>query len=191
MGRWRAAETYTGSAQMLINEREWHRKRIGQAVAMGDVDYMGKCAESLQYLLELEKGEADDSKVMSRERYIIEGYRWLRITNGRGSPLPNSREILQEATRLCAYYKMCWRKGHQGSTSYRGYLEKAKTDRRFRERVEGQIANAQRSFDLHHSERLLTKLGLEDLIPPRGRPTRKGSKCYSGRKSPTRKSPKK
>ena len=111
MGRWRAAETYTGSAQMLINEREWHRKRIGQAVAMGDVDYMRKCAESLQYLLELERGEADDSKVMTPERYVLEGYRWLRITKGPGSSFPNSREIFQEATRIRAYYKMCWRGG--------------------------------------------------------------------------------
>jgi hypothetical protein len=182
MDRWRAAEIYTGNAQIILNERAWHRKRIGDAVAMGDVDYLRKCLLALQYLLNQEADETSVSDYMTPQRFIIEGYRRLRIVSGQGSPQPTRAEVYQEAIRIWAYYKLCWREGKPQTMPYRAFLDKARRDQNFRERVESETANAKNLFPINHSERLFLELGLNDLYAKRGRPS-KNRKGVSKRRS--------
>ena len=119
-------------------------------------------------------GKTDSSDYLTPERFIIEGYRWLRILHGEGSRRPTRYEVRHEAMRIWAYHQYAYPKQEM---SYQAFLHRALTDWRFNEELNVMLANAETIFPVNHIERLFSKLGLDDLEAKRGRPNknRKGA----------------
>jgi len=181
MDPWRGAETYTGAHPDVLCVRTWYRARIGQAVAKGDSEYLYKCARALDYLIDRAAGKTSKSDYLTPERVTIDAYHWLRVVAGRGSARPTRNELRQEAKRVWAYVKV-YPDNSKERIGYQAFKDKVRNDRRFRERVEIQLANAEPLFPSNHFERILRRLGLDDLKAKKGRP-RNNRKGVSARRT--------
>jgi hypothetical protein len=113
-----------------------------------------------------------------------------RVIAERGLARPTREELRQEAKCVWAYVKICpddrkrplVSSGQVSSSrlGYQAFKDKARGDWRFRERVEAALANAERVFPSNHFDRILRRVGLDDLEAKIGRP-RKGRKGASVR----------
>jgi hypothetical protein len=190
MDVWRGAETYTGTNPHVLGVRQWYRAKMGQAVAEGDSDYLYKCARALDYLIDKAAGKTSKSDYLTPERFVIDAYHWLRVVAGRGKSRPIREDLRQETMRVWAYVriypadrdKLVVRNGQVSSSrpGYQAFKDKARDDRRFEERVAVEFANAERVFPRNHFDRILRRVGLDDLEAKRGAP-RKDRKGASAR----------
>jgi hypothetical protein len=149
MDHWVAAENYKGdSPQIFWAERDRYRQAYGEAVARGDIEYLQKCVLARQYLLDEAAGKNSKSDYLTPERFIIEGYRWLRLHDGQGSPRPRREEIRVEAKRIWAYQH--YRSIHpKEQITYRAFLHRAESDWQFNEMLNVMSANAENIFPVH------------------------------------------
>jgi hypothetical protein len=176
MYTWHRAETYTGTQPDILGMRGWHRARIGNAVAKEDSAYFYKCARALDYMIDRAAGKTSNSDYLTPERFTIDAYHWLRVVAGRGSVRPTRDELRKEAMWLWAYTKV-YPGDSKGRIGYQAFKDKVRSDWRLRESVEIQLANAEPLFPKNHFERILRRIGLDDLEAKKGRPrkTRKGA----------------
>jgi hypothetical protein len=170
---WRAAEQYEGTTSIVLTKRAECRARLGQAIAQGDVNFLLQCGNGLQYLLDTETGKTDDSDYLTPERFVIEGYRWLRLRSGEGSPRPSRLEVLTEARRIWVYHRFSKNHPKTPRVSYPDFVVCLSSDRVFLEQAERELADAERFFPAKHADRLFSRVGLGDLKAKTGRPNKK------------------